>query len=300
MELSTSTNMVAFQPGRMRNSMEFCIKTCAEGGYRVLDINFCEALNPWSRMREKDWESYVLELKSLAHRLGVTFRQAHLPYYDVFRTGKPDPVMEELIRRSIRACAMLGVRWAVTHPGTLYTHGADSGACLAANVGYYAEHLALARECGIGICLENDFGFLPGQPEKRLYCADIRELVELVDAFQDPEHMGVCYDFGHGNLCEGVCHRENILLIGHRLRALHVQDNLGKEDSHLLPFHGNINWNEAMAALAEIGYRGDLTFEVQEFGRYLPNDQKHLVVDYSQKIGKILLDMFEKAKKTWG
>ena len=67
-------------------------------------------------------------------------------------------------------------------------------------------------------------------------------------------------------------------------------------DEHLMPFHGNIDWAEAMAGLADIGYDGDLTYEIQEFGRYLPNDQKHLVVEYSIKIGKVLMDLYEKAK----
>ena len=67
-------------------------------------------------------------------------------------------------------------------------------------------------------------------------------------------------------------------------------------DEHLMPFHGNIDWAEAMAGLADIGYDGDLTYEIQEFGRYLPNDQKHLVVEYSMKIGNVLMDLYEKAK----
>ena len=67
-------------------------------------------------------------------------------------------------------------------------------------------------------------------------------------------------------------------------------------DEHLLPFHGSINWQEAMEGLADIDYDGDLTYEIQEFGRYFPNDQKHLVVEYSLKVGKVLVDMFEKAK----
>ena len=100
---------------------------------------------------------------------------------------------------------------------------------------------------------------------------------------------------GHGNL-GGPFHRQNLNIIGSRLHAIHVQDNHGMSDEHLLPFHGNINWQEAMEGLADIDYDGDLTYEIQEFGRYFPNDQKHLVVEYSLKVGKVLVDMFEKAK----
>ena len=51
-----------------------------------------------------------------------------------------------------------------------------------------------------------------------------------------------------------------------------------------------------VALEADIGYDGDLTYEILFFGRYLPNDQKHLVVEYSMKIGKVLMEMYEKAK----
>lgn len=296
MEISTSTNIVAFQPGRGRNPMEFCIEECAKGGYRVLDINFCECMNPWSRMRGDDWEDYVRELGRLGERWGVTFRQSHLPYYDMFRGPELDPTMEELIRRSIIGSAMLGVKWAVTHPGTVYAAGQDMSVSLAKNVEYYEKHLRTARDSGIGICLENDFEYHPGQPRQRIYCASVYELTELVDAFGDPAHMGVCYDFGHANLVGGAFHRENLKVIGSRLHAIHVQDNHGATDEHLMPFHGSIDWAEAMAGLADIGYEGDLTYEIQEFGRYLPNSQKHLVVEYSRKIGAVLVEMFEKAR----
>lgn len=51
-----------------------------------------------------------------------------------------------------------------------------------------------------------------------------------------------------------------------------------------------------MEGLADIDYDGDLTYEIQEFRRYFPNDQKHLVVEYSLGVGKVLVDMFEKQK----
>lgn len=296
MEISTSTNICAFQPGRERNPFDFCIETCARAGYRVLDINFCEAMNPRSRMRDDDWEDYVRHIAALGERFNVVFRQSHLPYYDVFAERDADKIrtMEELIRRSIIASAMLGVEWTVTHPGTVYGAGPDTTVSLERNLEYYAKHVATARANGIGIALENDFEYRSA-PYQRIFCASPHELVELVDGFADPEHVGVCYDFGHGNLAGGF-HRQNLNIIGPRLRAIHVQDNHGMADEHLMPFHGNIDWAEAMAGLADIGYRGDLTYEIQEFGRYLPNEHKHLVVEYSLQVGRVLVDLFEQAR----
>ena len=298
MEISTSTNICAFQPGRERNGFDFCISTCAKGGYKVLDINFCEAMNPHSRMRDDDWEDYVKDIAEMGRRWNVVFRQSHLPYYDVFaeKDENKAKVMEELIRRSIIASAQLGVEWTVTHPCTVYSAGPDMSVSLERNLEYYSKHVKTAQENGIGICLENDFEYRPNQHSQRIYCASPYELVQLVDAFNDPKHVGICYDFGHGNLVGQAFHRKNLNIIGSRLHAIHVQDNHGVSDEHLMPFHGSINWEEAMAGLADIGYEGDLTYEIQEFGRYLPNDQKHLVVEYSLKIGKVLVDMFEKSK----
>ena len=274
--------------------MEFCIRQCAQGGYRTLDINFCEAMNPWSRMRQEDWQEYVRELGTLAASLGVSFHQSHLPYYDIFRHPQPDETMELLIERSLTASAMLGVKWCVTHPGTVYTGGADLSVQIRSNVEYYSRHLNTARRLGVGICLENDFGHVPGKPDVPLFCGDIEELITLADAFSD-DALAICYDFGHANLCPDPDHRGNLNRIGHRLKAVHVQDNHGRTDEHLMPFYGTIDWTQAMAGLADIGFPGPLTYEIQEHGRNLPNREKHRVVTESLEVGARLAALYEGA-----
>ena len=187
---------------------------------------------------------------------------------------KPFAAVEELLAAGLYepltftddAGAVLAYAWQVVLPGQQ-----------AGLVDYFAVRSDL-RGSGIGIALENDFEYRSA-PYQRIFCANVHELVELVDSFNDPKHVGVCYDFGHGNL-GGPFHRQNLNIIGSRLHVIHVQDNHGMSDEHLLPFHGNINWQEAMEGLADIDYDGDLTYEIQEFGRYFPNDQKHLVVEY--------------------
>ena len=292
MEISTSTNICSFQRGRERLPVEFSIDECAKAGYRVLDMNFCIAMNPNSEMRGDHWADYVRHIGEYAAARNVRFTQSHLPYYDV-GLGE-QPFMEELIRRSIIGSSMLGVRWCVTHPFTVYNAGDDVQASQAENIRYYARHIATARQYGVGIALENDFEYNAGQPRQRVYCASVRELCSLTDAFDDPEHVGVCYDFGHAHLVGGF-HRQNLRMIGSRLKAIHVQDNHGEKDEHLLPMYGSIDWTECMTALRENGWQGDLTFEAQEFGRYLPRELKHLAVELSFKIGQYLVRLFESA-----
>ena len=297
MDISTSTNIVAFTPTRERLGSDFSIAECAKAGYRVLDYNFCECMNPHSRMRDDDWEDYVKGILKQANELGIEFRQSHLPYYDIFAEKDEDKIktMEELIRRSIIASGMLGITWTVTHPSTVYEAGHDMNVSLERNHDYYEKHVQTARENGLGICLENDFEY-KSAPYQHIYCSNVYELCELVDSFGDPEHVGVCYDFGHANLVGSPFHRKNLNVIGSRLHAIHVQDNHGMADEHLMPFFGSIDWKEAMGGLADINYDGDLTFEIQEWGRYLPKEHKHLICEDSIRIGKILIGYFEEAK----
>lgn len=288
MQLSTSTNIGAFLPDGHFNPVSYTIGECAKAGYKILDMNFCEAMNPHSPMHEDSWRDYVRALGECAAANGIVFRQSHLPYYDVF--GEPDEAlrswMEEMIRRSILGSAMLGVRWCVTHPATLWGHSREES--LAANLRYYAPHIALAAEHGTGIALENDFGMKNGQT---FYCADIGELTELVDAFHSP-NVGICYDFGHAHLCGGT-HTEKLALIGSRLKAVHVQDNDGKTDGHRCPGEGNDDWADAMRGLALIGYKGELTYEIQNEGRLLTNEQKPAMIAHSWAVGQELLQLYE-------
>ncbi len=292
MILSTSTNIGAFLPGGGFNPVTWTIRECARAGYRVLDMNFCEAMNPKSRMHDESWRDYVAELGACAEENGIVFRQSHLPYYDVF--GEKDPArrdfMEEMIRRAIEGSALLGVKWCVTHPATLWGEGRE--ACLAANLRYYRPHVALAERFGTGIALENDFGEKNGQ---RFYCADVEELVELVDAFESPA-VGICYDFGHAHLTGGT-HREKLAVIGQRLRAVHVQDNDGKTDGHRLPGRGNDDWVDAMSALAAIGYQGELTYEIQNEGKTLENPEKKELFRESVAVGERLLALYDRFRE---
>ena len=63
-----------------------------------------------------------------------------------------------------------------------------------------------------------------------------------------------------------------------------------------MPFYGSIDWQDAMAGLADIDFQGDLTFEIQEWGRYLPKEMKHTIAEHSLVIGQKLLEYVELAR----
>ena len=56
----------------------------------------------------------------------------------------------------------------------------------------------------------------------------------------DSPRLGFCYDSGHEN-----CKHPNadcLSRYGQRLFAVHLDDNFGDSDLHLLPYDGTINW----------------------------------------------------------
>ena len=97
-------------------------------------------------------------------------------------------------------------------------------------------------------------------------------MYEPIDTEHDtPEHiravlealpeLGCHLDLGHSNV-HGRSPAPMIRRFGPRLRHLHVHDNNGREDLHLPPGAGVINWSEIAAALREIGYDRTATLEV--------------------------------------
>ena len=73
-------------------------------------------------------------------------------------------------------------------------------------------------------------------------------------------HVGFCYDIGHENL---NLYRDCLTSYGHRLFALHLNDNFADGyDAHVLPFDGTIAWEEKMRALNRCKHVDYLTLEI--------------------------------------
>ena len=104
---------------------------------------------------------------------------------------------------------------------------------------------------------------------------------------------GVKYDeLGEIELPNGPC--DLIRALGKdRLKALHVHDVDGKDDLHTLPYFSKINWDRVCAALKEIGYEGDLTFEAGNFVNPLPRELCRPAADMMVAVGRHLINKIE-------
>ncbi len=102
----------------------------------------------------------------------------------------------------------------------------------------------------------------------------------------DSDRLKFCYDSGHENcFTQGI---DFLVKYGNKIGALHLHDNDGSCDQHLLPFDGNINWKRIMAQIKNTGYKGALAFEID--AQYIDISKKFTASEY-------LLEAVKRAQK---
>jgi sugar phosphate isomerase/epimerase len=85
-------------------------------------------------------------------------------------------------------------------------------------------------------------------------------ILDLVKAV-NKENFMVCLDTGHVNVFGCLSLTDEIRRLGSYLKVVHIHDNLGDKDTHLFPKEGSIDWQGAVSALREIGFRGVFSLE---------------------------------------
>ena len=84
-------------------------------------------------------------------------------------------------------------------------------------------------------------------------------LVDLVESDLDAE-LGICMDVGHARLMGDVV--DAIETCSGHLVTTHIHDNRGRNDDHLMPGKGTIDWDATLLAFQKIGYDGVWMFEL--------------------------------------
>jgi sugar phosphate isomerase/epimerase len=80
-------------------------------------------------------------------------------------------------------------------------------------------------------------------------------------ALEDQPGLGVCYDSSHARISgDGF---DVLQRYRERVIALHISDNRGKNDDHMLPFEGVIEWPEFAQYLGRLPQIGILMLEVE-------------------------------------
>jgi sugar phosphate isomerase/epimerase len=274
-----------------------CIRRAHEVGFEVIDFNISFFAKKKSELLGDDWKARAVEIADEAVKLGVEFSQSHLPgplpnirNKDPYsERGEKNDYFRFCLEYGIRVASLLGVKWAVIHPvQNLITDEYSLEADIKYNHEIYDEFIELADKLGVGIAFEN----MADIDGRRRFGTTPDELIALIESYNS-EQVKACWDFGHVNRCFTDQIRP-LVQIGPYLRATHVDDNIGKDDLHTIPFFGTIPWPEIMTTLKQINYSGDFNFELSCFRRAPEALHEHLG-RYIYEVGTYLIGLYDKA-----
>lgn len=226
--------------------------------------------------RGEDPEKIGREFKEFAAAHGVSFPQGHL--WLKVHLCDPDPSVMEILKKWLILFASIGVKNAVLHMDRAsFPEGTDKETLLSVNAEKLKVLSKTAEEWGIRICLEN----LRGAFE----C--VEDLLDVIDLVGSPA-IGICLDTGHLNISHASSQEHFIKTAGDKLHALHIADNEGETDQHMMPFgKGNVDFQEVMRSLKAIGYSDLFNYEIPG-ERRLPMELRAAKTEYLKKVTEYL------------
>lgn len=185
-------------------------------------------------------ESLHLPYKKLHEGKTVDSRYVNVLWKD---EDESRPYVADLIRE-IEFASRHGIGIVVMH----LTGGEDPPPLNDNGIRSIEKILNVCEQHGIALCLEN---------LRRL------DYVDHVFARLTSDKLLFCFDSGHAN-----CMTKNVESFPweqyrHKLHYLHLNDNNGMADQHLIPFNGNIRWDRLLKEVFSYNNRLSLTLEVR-------------------------------------
>ncbi len=168
--------------------------------------------------------------------------------------------------------------------------------CSRWEIGTLVVHLTNGNEppsvSGIGISRIEQLIQHAENAKIRLAFENVRkpEHIQYVLDHYTSAYVGLCYDSGHEYLWSpGV---DWLKEYGTRVFAIHLHDNTGDKDTHLVPFDGMIDWSHKVKQLAESSYTGTITIEseIHSSNRYDENGFDSYL-SYAYESGKKLAEL---------
>ena len=278
---------VQSDPWYKESDPEWSFRYIHDCGFEAIDYNIDDFMS-YSDLKAGNWNGFfsqtIEELQELyrpakeaAKRHNVRFSLMHAPF-PLYIENRED-INDYLIMSVDKCCALcqfLECPALVVHP---YTHP-DKETEKEINLQMYRRMMPSAKRYGVTLCLENMFEKKNGHFIEAS-CADVAEVCWYIDTLNEEageEIFGFCLDIGHANMLgRNLLHY--IKGLGKRLTTLHIHDNTGDADAHLIPYTqnvpgGGVDWNGFIEGLREIGYEGPLSFETFRGIRILPDEVK--------------------------
>lgn len=189
--------------------------------------------------------------KAFADAHNVSFLQGHL-FLTIRLCDETKPVVETL-KTWLDLFRAIGIKSAVLHCDAMRgTDGLTAEMVRAKNAAVLRRLTDYLKGTDLTICLENLSGI----------CRNADELLWYINEIGS-SNLGICLDTGHLNLTEFRDQAAFIYKAGKHLKALHIADNEGQSDQHMLPYgRGNVDIAAVVRALKDVGYSGLFNLEV--------------------------------------
>ena len=247
-------------PIKSNGRFEIDFDLTRKSGFKYVDVqNLINRDSPVYNLSDDEFKKYFVELKAELEKNELIPYQLH----SLWEFLKNDNDKEEnwgtllpYFKKAIIAANILGVKYVVLHHRFPYMYEESNltkkyGEDL--NIRFLKELLPCAIENNVILCLEN-------LPFGASYC-HVDGTLNIINKINS-KNLEMCLDTGHLNsIEENRDIYKHILKIGKHLKCLHVHDNPGDIDRHLLPGEGNINWNNFAKGLLKIGFDGCVSLE---------------------------------------
>ncbi|MBP5662423.1 MAG: sugar phosphate isomerase/epimerase [Clostridia bacterium] len=201
-------------------------------------------------------DSMADALAETAQRRKFEFVTSHAPYrYNACQSEESFEKQVEEIKAALKLCARFGIDRTTVHAG--YGFSADRADMMQKNARYFRSLLPTAEACGVILMIENISEPIYNRP---FVIETAENILELRRILGDHPLIGACWDTGHANMI-ALDQYENIINLRGILKGVHLQDNNGDRDDHMPPLMGNINFNDVVKGLIDIGYDGAFNLE---------------------------------------
>ena len=224
-----------------------------------------------------EWKNYNVSLKNqvdISRELGLKIEFAHLGYKYINNLWLENEWGEKIVeyyKDRLRELHYNKIDLAVMH----LTRGDDSPKYNELGIKRLKQICDYAQKLGIRIAFENT--------RKAGY------LEYVLDNIKN-KNVGVCFDSGHFH-----CYFKdnfNFKKFKNKIFCVHLHDNHGTKDEHLLPFDGNLDWNCVIDGLKQANYNGPIILETGYSEKYREmgiNDFYKLSQERAKQIGKMLI-----------
>ncbi len=230
-------------------------------------------------------------LMNLEDNIGIQINSIHLPIYfnrvsDLNERKKVNICCEDNnirsnslreIIRHIEVAGQLGIPVAILHTGL--ENNSES------EINLLIESLTVineeAKKRDILIALENH----------TTPFVTVGLLIELIHKI-DTEHLGICLDIGHSNIFSNYI--SDLIEARRYLFSMHLHDNNGEEDEHLLPYEGVIDFDYIIGYLRTSKFAGIVTVELN--GENITSEDE--LLEFLRK-ASLYLSSFENPRLTY-